>query len=71
MGSQTSAADNKTFDETKAELDRQAKSFNDKLRPIRMEDKPSDVSEEYWNFIVQLVVQKYQSELMLSLGGDV
>ena len=29
-----SAADNRNFEETKAELDRQAQSFNDKLRPI-------------------------------------
>lgn len=70
-GVMSSVADNRNFDETMAELQRQAQIGLDSLRPVLMEDKPPDVSEEYWNFIVKLVVQKYQSELMVSLGGDV
>ena len=71
MGCQTSAADNRNFEEIMAEFDRQTLERIKKSRSLTMEDKPSDVSDEYWNFIVGLVVQKSQTSVMMSLGGDV
>jgi len=69
MGHQTSAADNRNFDETKAEFDRQTLERIKKERLLTMEDKPDDVTEDYWNFLMEVIGQKYKSIIIMELSN--
>ena len=54
-GCQTPTSHNKNLEESQAELKRQTLERRQQDRPIRLEDKPSDVSEDYWTFLIKLV----------------
>lgn len=54
-GTQTSVSHNKSLEESQAELKRQTEERIQQDRPIGLEDKPSDVSEDYWASLIKIV----------------
>ena len=40
-----------------------------KERLLTMEDKPNDVTEDYWNFLMEVIGQKYKSIVIMELSN--
>ena len=67
-GSQTSAADGKDFWKTKEVLSQQATGALSQLPEITLQDQPDDVEDDYWAFIVEMVMQKHQETSIFEIG---
>jgi|TARA_R110000851_G_scaffold227_4_gene774 glycosyltransferase involved in cell wall biosynthesis len=59
MGGQTSAAEGRTVEEIKEEFTKQTSTSLHKV--ITMEDKPSEVTEEYWQFVIDSILSNQDS----------
>ena len=50
------------MEESQAELKRQTLERIQQERPISLEDKPPDVSDDYWKFLIKTVNFEYDED---------